>query len=224
MIPYHWESILPIFVKEKGKWIRDKRVPIPGMVGCDRKVKARIGFFGDSITQGVGTPDNAYTHWNALISDSIGEDYSYWNLGIGYAKGQDAACDGAWMFKAKQNDGVVVAFGSNDVGRGRSLDDMKRDFKAIVDKLHEYGLKVFLISVPPFDWQDDFLERWKGINRYLVDELSREAEGFFDVAPLLVDYSQWEGKSKYEKHPNEEGCRVWAENMLPLFREFVKKL
>ncbi len=224
MIPYHWESILPIFVEEDGKWVYDKRVPIPGMVGCDRKVKKRIGYLGDSITQGVGTPDNAYTHWNALISEEIGEDFSYWNLGIGYGKGQDAACDGAWLYKARQNDAVVVAYGSNDVGRGRSVEDMKTDFKTIVDKLHSYGIKVFLISVPPFDWQDEYLERWKAINKYLVEELSKEADGFFDIAPLLVDYTQWEGKSKYEKHPNEEGCQIWADNMLPLFKEFIKTI
>ena len=63
-----------------------------------------IAFLGDSITQGVGTPDNAYTHWNALISKEIGEEYSYWNLGIGYARASDASTDGAWLNKAKNND------------------------------------------------------------------------------------------------------------------------
>ena len=223
MIPYHWESILPVFTLENGTFVPDKRVPFPGMIGCDRKVKKKIGYLGDSITQGVGTPSNAYTHWNALVSDAIGEDYSYWNLGIGYGKGQDAASDGAWLFKAKQMDAVVVAYGSNDVGRGRTLEGMKKDFSTIVQKLKDVGIKVFLISVPPFDWQDEFLERWNGINKYLVNELSHEADGFFHIAPLLVDYTQWEGKSKYEKHPNEEGCRIWAKEMLPLFREFLKK-
>lgn len=222
MIPYHWESILPVFTLENGTYVPNKKVPFPGMIGCDRKVKKKIGYLGDSITQGVGTPSNAYTHWNALVSDAIGEDYSYWNLGIGYGKGQDAASDGAWLFKAKQMDAVVVAYGSNDVGRGRSLEGMKKDFSTIVQKLKDAGVKVFLISVPPFDWQDEFLERWNGINDYLVNELSSEADGFFHVAPLLVDYTQWEGKSKYEKHPNEEGCRIWANEMLPPFREFLK--
>lgn len=224
MIPYHWESILPVFTLKDGNFVPDKRVPFPGMIGCDRTVKKKIGYLGDSITQGVGTPSNAYTHWNALLSDAIGQEYSYWNLGIGYGKGQDAASDGAWLFKAKQMDAVVVAYGSNDVGRGRSVDGMKEDFTAIVRKLKEAGVKVFLISVPPFDWQDDFLVRWKAINSFLVDELSHEADGFFHVAPLLVDEIQWEGKSKYEKHPNEEGCRIWAENMLPPFRTFLSNL
>ena len=224
MIPYHWESILPVFTLEEGSFVPDKRVPFPGMIGCDRKVTKKIAYLGDSITQGVGTPPNAYTHWNALLSNAVGQDYSYWNLGLGYGKGQDAASDGAWLFKAKQADAVVVAYGSNDVGRGRSVDEMKQDFSAIVRKLKTAGIKVFLLSVPPFDWQGDELRRWKAINEYLVTELSKEADCFFHVAPLLVDDTQWEGKSKYGTHPNEEGCRVWADAMLPLFRDFLNTL
>ena len=224
MIPYHGESILPGFTLLDGKFVPDKRVPFPGMIGCDRKVAKRIGYLGDSITQGVGTPPNAYTHWNALVSEAIGDAYSYWNLGLGYGKGQDAASDGAWLYKAKQCDAVVVAYGSNDVGRGRSVEGMKQDFAAIIRKLKAAGIKVFLISVPPFDWQNDHLKRWNAINEYLTNELAKEADGFFHVAPLLVDYTQWEGKSKYGTHPNEEGCRIWADAMLPLFRSFLNTL
>lgn len=224
MIPYHWESILPVFTRQGDAFVPDKRVPFPGMIGCDRKVAKRIGYLGDSITQGVGTPPNAYTHWNALVSEAIGDAYSYWNLGLGYGKGQDAASDGAWLYKAKQCDAVVVAYGSNDVGRGRSVEGMKQDFAAIIRKLKAAGVKVFLISVPPFDWQNDYLQRWNAINEYLTNELSKEADGFFHVAPLLVDYTQWEGKSKYGTHPNEEGCRIWADAMLPLFHAFLQKL
>jgi len=223
MIPYHLESVLPTFVWTDGKWTPDKRLPVPGMVGCDRKVSARIGFLGDSITQGVGTPPNSYAHWCALVGEEIGEQYSFWNLGIGYGRGQDAATDGAWLFKARQMDAVVVAFGSNDIGRGRTLEQMKQDMAAIVDKLHDAGIKVFLISVPPYDWTGVYFDRWKGINDYIVQELSQKAEGFLDIAPLLVDAEKGEGKCKYGTHPNADGCRVWADAMVPLFRDFLNK-
>ena len=223
MIPCHWETILPVFTLQNEEFVPDKHVPFPGMVGCDRKVTKRIGYLGDSITQGIGTPPNAYTHWNALLSEAVGASYSYWNLGIGYGKGQDAASDGAWLYKAKQMDAVVVAYGSNDVGRGRSAEEMKKDFAAIVQRLQQAGVKVFLISVPPFNWKEEYLQRWNAVNEYLVTELSGEADGFFHVAPLLVDSLQ-EGKCKYGAHPNEEGCRIWAEAMLPAFQDFLNKL
>ena len=224
MIPYHLESILPTFAFENGAWIPDKRVPVPGMVGCARKVAARIGYFGDSITQGIGTPPNAYTHWCALVAEALGEKYSHWNLGIGYGRGQDAASGGAWMFKAKHVDGAVVTFGSNDVGRGRTVDEMKRDFTSLVDQLHDAGVKVFLQTLPPFDWKDEYLKRWLAINEFLRNELAPKTEGFFDVAPLLTDATQYIGKSKYGKHPDETGCRIWAEALIPRLKEFLKKV
>lgn len=221
-IPCHLEAVIPTFVQRNGHWIPDKQVPVPGMIGCDRPVKACIGYLGDSITQGIGTPPNGYTHWCALVSQALGEKYAYWNLGLGYGRAQDAASDGAWLWKAKQCDAVAVAYGTNDIGRGRSLEQIKQDITAVVEKLKAAGIPVFLISVPPFDWKDEYLQRWKGINAYLREDLSRKADGFFDVAPLLADKTA-DGVARYGPHPDEEGCRVWAEGMLPLFREFLRK-
>ena len=221
MLPYHLESVLPTFVKKDGTWIPDKKVPVPSMIGCDRQVTARIGYLGDSITQGIGTCPNSYDHWCALVSEAIGDQNSYWNLGIGYGRGQDAASNGAWLSKAKQMDAVVVAYGSNDVGRGRTLEQMKQDMTTIVAELKKSGIKVFLISVPPFNWKEDFFDRWTGINEYLVNTLSKEADGFLDVAPLLTS-SEEPGMAIYGTHPDEEGCKVWADAMLPLFRKFLE--
>lgn len=222
MIPYHLESIVPTFLYENGAWIPDKRVPAPGMVGCDRRVLARIGYFGDSITQGIGTAPNAYTHWCALVAEALGGKFSHWNLGIGYGRGQDAATGGAWMYKARHVDAAVVTFGSNDVGRGRSVNEMKADFTALVDQLHAAGVKVLLQSLPPFDWEGEYLERWLAINAFLKDDLAKRTEEFLDVAPLLTDRSRGVGMSKYGKHPDEAGCRIWAEALIPKMEDFLK--
>ncbi|MBO7088963.1 MAG: SGNH/GDSL hydrolase family protein, partial [Lentisphaeria bacterium] len=221
MYPYHLESILPTFVYESGKWLPDKRVPAPGMIGCDREVELRIGYFGDSITQGIGTAPNAYTHWCALVAGMLGERYSHWNLGIGYGRCQDAATGGAWFFKAKHVDTAVVTFGSNDVGRGRSLDEMKADFSTLVDRLHAANVKVLLQTLPPFDWQGEQLERWLAINAWLKTELAPKTEEFLDVAPLLTDLTRGVGMSKYGKHPDEAGCFIWAEALLPKMKNFL---
>ena len=223
-IPYHLESIVPTFAYENGSWVPDKRVPVPGMVGCDRKVSARIGYFGDSITQGIGTVPNAYTHWCALVAEALGENYSHWNLGLGYGRGQDAATDGAWMYKARHVDAAVVTFGSNDVGRGRTVAEMKADFTSIVDQLHAAGVKVFLQTLPPFDWKDEYLERWLAINDWLKHELAPRTEGFLDVAPLLADGTRGVGMSKYGKHPDEAGCFIWAEVLTTKMKDFLKQL
>lgn len=224
MIPYHEETMLPTFVMKGDSWVPCKHVPFAGMIGCDRKVEKRVGFFGDSITQGLGTPYNKYTHWNALAADVIGEKYSYWNLGLGYGRAEDAASDGAWLFKAKQLDAAVVCFGTNDVGQNRDVEKIKKDLRAIVLKLKAAGVKVLLQTLPPFDRKEERQEKWLELNRYVRQELAAEADAFFDVVPLLLDGPESEGKSKYNGHPNEKGCAIWAEELLPVLTEFLERV
>ena len=223
MIPYHEESILPVFVWENGEWVPSKHVPFPGMVGCDRKVSKKVGFMGDSITQGIGTPINSYNHWNALVADAIGEKYAYWNLGLGYGRAQDAASDSAWLYKAKQCDEVVVCYGTNDVGQGRALEQIKRDLLTIVTKLKEVGARVLIQTLPPFDWQGEQLEKWLQVNAYVREVLSRYADGLFDVVPILIDGPEEEGRAGYGGHPDEVGCAAWAKALIPVVEELIDK-
>ena len=224
MIPCHPESCLPMVTSCGGEWVPDRRMPVPGMVGCRRNVKARIGFLGDSITQGIGVRPGTYAHWPALVSDALGDDYSFWNLGIGCARCQDAASDGAWLYKAKHMDALVVTLGSNDVSRGRTVEQMAADFERLLGILKKEGIRVFLQSVPPFDWREDNLVRWKKINGILRSRFSREADGFLDVVPFLTDADRGEGMSKYGTHPDEEGCRIWADTLLPPLRRFLDEM
>ena len=223
MLPYHEETMLPTFVMQDGNWVPCKHVPFASMIGCDRKVEKRVGFFGDSITQGLGTPNNKYTHWNALAAEAIGEKYSYWNLGLGYGRAEDAASDSAWLFKAKQLDAVVVCFGTNDVGQNKDVEKIKKDLREIVLKLKAAGVKVLLQTLPPFDRKEERQEKWLEVNRYVREELAAEADAFFDVVPLLLDGPESEGKSKFNGHPNEKGCAIWAGELLPVLEEFLEK-
>lgn len=225
-IPYHQEIIVPTFINENGKWVPNKQLPIPGMIGCDRKVRASIGFLGDSITQGIGTEVNSYLHWNARIAEALGLDYSYWNLGLGFGRAEDAASNGAWLFKAKQMDVVVVCFGVNDVCQGRAEEDIKNDLMTIVQKLKEAGVKVMIQTLPPFDLQEDALEKWIHINDYIRYTMVDEADAIFDAASVLCDEPKAmerkvSGKAKYGGHPNAEGCKAWADALLPVMKEFV---
>ena len=92
--------------------------------------KARIAFIGDSITQGCGTTYNGYKQYAAVAAGRLGEDYAFWDLGLGYARGSDAATDGIWLYKAKQNDLVSVCFGVNDILQGHSAGEVKKECKS----------------------------------------------------------------------------------------------
>ncbi len=221
MIPYHEETVIPTFLFKDGKWIHSNKVVFPSMIGCDRKVKKRIAFFGDSITQGIGPEPNSYKHWNAVLSEKLGTDYSFWNLGIGYARADDGASGGVWMSKAKQNDIAVVCFGVNDIGQGFSEEKIKENLLIIVKGLKESGLTVLLQSIPPFCYEGEKKTIWENVNKYILTELSVYCDAVFDVVPFLGESKEFPQNPKYGGHPDETGSKIWAEALFSTINKFL---
>lgn len=223
-IPYHEERIIPAFIKHEGKWIDSARVPFLGMLGCDRLVKSRIVFWGDSITQGIGTERNSYDHWNARLAELLGKEYAYWNLGIGFGRASDAASLGSWFYKAKQADLAVVCFGVNDLLQTGNAEQIKRDLTTIVDALTKSRVKVILQTVPPFDYQGDLIDKWKSVNDYIKTVLAPRVEAVFDNTSVLSASVDEPQKARFGGHPNAEGCHLWAEALYPVMKDVLGRM
>ena len=209
--PYHEEIVLPVTVKgSDGIFRPGKKIPVPLMIGCDRPVSRRVGFIGDSITQGCGTEVNSYTHWVAKIAEKLPPDISVWDLGIGYARAYDAAADSDWLARAKRCDTVNVCFGVNDLLRGRTADQVKGDLHTIVRSLKAAGCRVILFTVPPFDMTGDAMRYLYDVNAAVRGSLGAEADGIFDFAAVLGRPEPDAHMSVYGGHPNAEGCAVLA--------------
>ena len=203
--PYHEEAVLTI--------VPDKQIPLPLMIGSDRKVTEKIGFLGDSITQGCGTEDDSYTHWVAKIAEKLPKT-SVWNLGIGYARASDAATDGGWLARAKRCDTVHVCFGVNDVLRGRTAHQILQDLSTIVRKLKTAGCRVILLTLPPFDLEGKQLLYWQTVNSVIRESLWQEADAIFDIAAVLGQPAPNQHRCIYGGHPNAEGCQTVADAYL----------
>ncbi len=223
MIPYHEENILASFVWEDDKWVHSVKHPFASMVGCDRPVKRKIAFLGDSITQGIGVRYNSYAHWNAIVAELLGKENAYWNLGLGYGRADDAASDGAWLYKAKKNDIVVVCYGVNDIFRGFTAEQIKKNLEKIIDILHAKGIKVILQSVPPFGYSGEYLVMWHDVNAYVRGVLAGKAELFFDCADILKKSETEPHIAPYGGHPNEAGCALWGEALAKVFAEYLNE-
>lgn len=217
LMPYHEESLLPIFAKTADGWVYDRKMPLPGMIGCDRPVRARIGYLGDSITQGIGTAYNSYAHWNAVLAEKIGGDYAHWNLGLGFARANDIASDGAWLYKAKHNDIIVVCAGTNDLFRNPE-DQIRRDLCDTVDILAGEGRTVVLQTIPPFEFSDAEIAVWKRLNEYIKGELADRVAMVFDVGSC-IGQPDAPHIPIYGGHPNAEGCRLWADGLYEAMRK-----
>lgn len=218
MIPYHEESLLPVFLKTGVGWTYSREMPLPGMIGCDRAVAKSVAYLGDSITQGIGTKENSYRHWNALLSQKLGNQYSYWNLGIGYGRACDAASQGAWLYKAKQCDTIFVCYGVNDILQGEPEEQIKGDLLDLAKTLKQAGKQVVMQTIPPFDYVGEDIAKWQRINQYILTVIGEQVDLVFDNSSIL-------GKeddihiARYGGHPNEEGCRLLAEALYQKIRE-----
>lgn len=213
--PYHEEAVLTM--------VPDKQMPLPLMIGCDRNVTERIGFLGDSITQGCGTEDDSYTHWAAKIGEALPESCSVWDLGIGYARASDAASDGGWLARAKQCNTVHVCFGVNDILRGRCADEIIKDLRTIMQKLKTAGCRVILLTVPPFDLEGEEKRQWQTVNGIIRETLRKEADGLFDIAAVLGLPAPNENRCIYGGHPNAEGCKAVADAYLKQMKAPTKQ-
>lgn len=219
-IPCHKESIISVFRNDGGEWKPNIDVPMPVFTGVKRDVNKKIAFLGDSITQGIGSVFNSYKHYAACTAELLGEENAYWDLGLGYARGADAATDGVWLEKAKQNDIVTVCFGVNDMFQGRTEEQLKADLKTITEKLKEAGVKVILQTVPPFDYDERYEQTWLNVNGFIKTELAKTADIIFDNNPILCD-GNGSPKAKYGGHPNNEGHGLWAQALAPVIKKLL---
>jgi lysophospholipase L1-like esterase len=193
------------------------------MVGCNKKHKARVNFWGDSITQGIGTSLNSYSHYASIVASLLGNDYACYNAGLGFGRANDGALLKSWFYRAKQCEVAVVCFGVNDILRINDAEITKRDLSTIVKALKENGVKVVLQTVPPFDYIEEKRKTWENVNHYIKTELVKIVDEVFDCVPILGEEDN-PYKAKYGGHPNSEGCRVWGEKLYKTVEKVVKNL
>ena len=217
-LPYTPDKIIPSFVKNaNGNFVESKEFPQPQLVGCDAPFERTLAFWGDSITQGLGTTPHRYASWAAKIGHAQPDSIAVWNIGLGFARAKDAASGGIWAEKAAVNDTVVLCFGVNDIlHEAADADSVCEDLEAIIDRLNANGVRVILFTVPAFDWTGEKKALWDEINRRIRTDLAKKVFGVFDMA-AATSRTDIPGLSRYGAHPNDEGGTAIAEAFLAQF-------
>ncbi len=224
MIPCTPDSQIPTFIDFGEGFTEYHSCPMPALIGCDKNVRKRIAFVGDSITQGCGTTFDKYDMWVGRIGKMLKDEYAVWNLGLGFSRGSDAANMGSLMRKAKENDIVVLTYGVNDLlsgkykaGKRSSAGELLSYIEAIIKELQSNGVEVILSTIPPFRYDTDAYYEWRCINM-AIPQLADiygcrvfDFEGSLDESPVL------ENKYMYGEHPNGEGGYAAAEKFRSTF-------
>lgn len=204
----------------KGKgFIYAGQVPLPKLFGCKRNVKTRLVTLGDSITQGCGTTQYGTDFWAAQLLQQLGtEEYSLWNLGLGYARASDCALGGDWLNRAvAAADVITVAYGVNDIisgpygGNGTATpEEIDQSVRTILGAFQPYNIDTILWNIPPFDLSDK-LEPTRVDYNAKVSQIAQDTgASFFDAAVLLADPED-ASKTVYGQHPDAVGGKVLAD-------------
>lgn len=193
-------------------------IPLPQLFGCRREVKTRIVTLGDSVTQGCGTSDNAYQFWAAQTLQQLGtEDYSLWNLGLGYARATDCAKGGDWLQRAVAGaDVMTIAFGTNDIisgpygGSGHATaGEIETAVRTLTQTCKDAGIDIILWNSPPFDLTPE-LDAIRTEYNSMVESIAADCNAkTFDAAGLLADPSD-ASKTVHGQHPDDEGGTILA--------------
>lgn len=219
-IPYLHEELSTDFRLENGVWEESLYLPHPVMIGVDAPFTEKLLFWGDSITEGIGTAKDAYAGYAHVFSAMLPEEVSVWNIALGYGRGADAASGGFWYYEALSCGGTAfVCFGVNDILKGYSAAEIKKNLTFLVEELKNNGQTVVLQTVPPFTYTEEQRAVWYAVNAYIKGTLAARADMVFDNAPVLGLGEGMAHAPRYGDHPNEEGCRLWAEALWAACRE-----
>lgn len=232
-IPAICMSNLAYSYKDKGDdkgFLYTNEIPLPQLIGVDRKVEARIVTLGDSVTQGCQTTEFEQDFWAAQTLEQLGTDsYSLWNLGLGYSRATDCATDGDWLERAIAGaDIVTIAFGTNDIisgaygeGGSSSAEEIETAVRTITNACTSAGIQTILWNSPPFDLTEE-LDAIRTEYNARVETIAEDYGAvYFDVASLLADESN-ASKTVYGQHPDGEGGTVIVNALTPVIQSLMK--
>jgi lysophospholipase L1-like esterase len=161
--------------------------------------KKKIIFFGDSITQQGKDPEGYITKLDRILEEKkLGGQYELIGAGIGGNKVYDLYLRLEDDVLAKKPDAVVIWIGVNDVWHKRSLgtgtdaDKFKSFYNAILKKLKENNITVYLCTPAVIGERTDCTNEQDGeLNHYskLIRGIAKE-QGctLIDLRQDFMDY------------------------------------
>lgn len=181
------------------------------------KFSCKLLMIGDSITQGwdsgYDSLSYAYRVSRALNADSI-------IYGIGGGSFHESVLDSDLEFEP---DAITVAFGTNDWGRCKTLDELKKNTKEFWDKLRARYPHTTIFGISPVWRADNDQIKSSGSFEDIADAVKEQivAHGAILVdgetlTPHLPDFF-----ADGYLHPNALGFGIYAENLIRIMKDHL---
>ena len=193
--------------------------------------RADIYFEGDSIARRWGATDypQLLANWN--------RNFFGWNA-ADFAWGADQTQNILWRLDNGELDGVnpkvvVLLAGTNNVGRAipagaedAVVEDITKGIQAIVTTIRSKAPEATVIVMGIFPRNDnmDVMPAINRINANLAKLSESPKVRFLNINDKLADAQGklFDGMMNPDKlHPTEKGYQVWADALMPIFRELL---
>jgi acyl-CoA thioesterase-1 len=183
--------------------------------------KPRILAIGDSLTEGYGVPKEVSypTVLQAKLRATGMPDAVVVNAGTSGATSAFGTKTLRFHLKKAKPDLVILALGANDGLRGLSTKDSEKNINDTIVAAKAAGCKVLLVGMqaPP-----NYGKKFPADFAAIFPKLAKE-QGV-PLVPFLLDHVAGEPKLNNPDgiHPNEEGYKIVAEQLVKPVQEALK--
>ena len=185
-----------------------------------KDTRPAIVCFGDSLTAGFGLdPGRSYPDLLQRELDSKGYRYRVVNMGVSGDTTQDGLAR-LPMVLAEYPRIVVLEFGANDGLRGQPVSVAEQNQARMIEALQKAGPRVVLagITLPP-NYGPEYLNRFNAMYPELAKRYRLPLIPF-----LLADVAARPNLMQRDGlHPNAEGTRLVAQNVLRVLEPLLRK-
>ncbi len=198
---------------------------------CTQAQKKRILFFGDSITELAVKPNGFISVLDEKLDQKNKDNYSLIGAGISSNKVYDLYLRLEDDVLKQKPDIVVIWIGVNDVwhksilGTGTDADKFETFYTAVINKLKQNGIEVYLCTPAVIGEKTDFSNGLdKDLNKYadIIRTLAQKNDcGLIDLRKQFLAYNLTYNTTNKEAgilttdkvHLNDEGNNLVAEEM-----------
>lgn len=183
--------------------------------------RPKIVAFGDSLTAGLGlTAEETYPAQLQKLLDQAGYRYEVVNAGVsgdttsGGLRRMDWVLDGDVKF-------VILELGANDILRGQPVALLKENLSKMIETIQRKGATVILAGMEaPTNSGPEYRLEVHNAYQELAAKYKLPFIPFILKGVAGVDSLNQEDLS----HPNPEGARIVAQNVLDVLRPLLKPM
>lgn len=178
---------------------------------------------GDSLTQGVGAPDESTGAFPALLAEhwrADGCEVELQNAGIsGYTVAQILDEQVPQIESFKPN---IITFqgGGNDIANGITIDEYHENVKSVLDSATGSGARVIVLAQNDWarspvgvDYGESVPSQRAAFDDVLIEEASAHGAEFIDLRPLYAEQADQDQWVEDGLHPTPEAYQAWADRL-----------